>query len=131
MAEAPAPKPRGTGPHYLKSRVIAWFAALAALLFLVRDQLGPVLTLVAGMLIFAGGVGFVIAPLIRRHAGTANERDRHLLHSRSFLIGLGVTLIGLAISGYGIYRIVQHAVDKANKAALTALPHAGAPRTRA
>jgi hypothetical protein len=113
--------------------VLGWFAALAGLLFLVRDQLGPVLTLVAGLLVLAAGIGFVLAPLMRRHAGTARGPDTHLLRSRSFLLGLVVTILGLAISGYGVYRIVQHAIGKANSTASAAVSRqllAGAARSR-
>jgi FtsH-binding integral membrane protein len=95
-------------------RVVLWFAALFALLFLVRDQLGPVLTLIAGLLLFAAGIGFVIAPLARRHAGRAGQADEHLLHRRSFLIGLAVSAAGVALTVYGIYRVVEHAISIAS-----------------
>jgi hypothetical protein len=94
-------------------RVVLWFAALFALLFLVRDQLGPVLTLIAGLMVLAAGLGFVIAPLARRRAGRADPADGHLLHRRSFVIGLTVSLVGIALTAYGVYRVVEHAISVA------------------
>jgi putative Mn2+ efflux pump MntP len=101
-------------PKQRWARVVLWFAALFALLFFVRDQLGAVLTLIAGLLLFAVGVGFVIAPLVRHHAGNADAADEHLLHRTSFLIGLVVTVAGVALTGYGIYRVVEHAISVAH-----------------
>jgi hypothetical protein len=116
MAEGPARRP------FLGSvaiRVLAWFAALFAVLYIVRDQLGPVLTLIAGVIVFSCGIGFVIAPLARRHAGTDSARDHHLFHNRWFVIGLVVSVLGLALSVYGVYRIVQHAVAKSHSGAIS------------
>src|SRR5262249_42666567 len=47
-------------------RVALWFLFLFGLLFIVRDQLGPVLTFTAGLFVLSLGLGFVIAPFVRR-----------------------------------------------------------------
>jgi hypothetical protein len=90
--------------------VVLWFAALAALLFFVRDQLGEVLTLIAGLLLFGAGIGFVIAPLMRRHAGNAGPNDSHLLERRSFVFGLAAAVAGLIFIGFGLYGVIEHAI---------------------
>ncbi len=97
-------------PKQRWARVALWFAALLALLFLVRDQLGPVLTLIAGLLLFGAGIGFVIAPLARRHAGNAGSKDAHLFHRRSFVFGLAASVAGLIFIGFGLYGVIEHAI---------------------
>ena len=110
-------------------RVIAWFAALFVLLYLARDQLGPVLTLIAGVVVFSCGIGFVIAPLVRRHAGTDSTGDHHLFHNKWFVIGLVVSVLGLALTVYGVYRIVEHAVAKSHAGAISLTAPGAAART--
>jgi hypothetical protein len=91
-------------PRWSRYGALLLVAFLALVLIAqVRGVLGAALLLAAGLLLVCAGLGFVIAPLMRRHAGSA---DRHLLRRRSFVAGLAVTLAGAAVTGYALWRLV-------------------------
>lgn len=91
-------------------------AAGAGVLLLVasaRGLLGVVLHLVVGVLLLSAGVGFVLAPLLRRRAGRALPKDRDLARNRSFLVGCAVSLAGAAFTGFALWELVVRVVDGA------------------
>ncbi|OLB78497.1 MAG: hypothetical protein AUI14_13015 [Actinobacteria bacterium 13_2_20CM_2_71_6] len=86
--------------------VVLWAVALAALLLAaqVRGILGGTLQLTLGLLLVCGGIGFVLAPLLRRRAGRGRQGE---LRRRSFVIGLVVTVAGLVVTGVGLWHLVH------------------------
>lgn len=97
-------------------KVAFWFAAVAALLAIAayRDLLGPVLTLFAGLIAFSVGAAFVAAPLVRRRLGKRAAGDERLWRKRSFVLGLIVLLLGAAVTGLGLWDVVQRALEHAH-----------------
>jgi hypothetical protein len=91
-------------PRWSRYGAVLLVAFLAlALIAQARGVLGAALLLSAGLLLVCGGLGFVLAPLLRRRAG---ETGRPLLRRRSFVAGLAVTLAGAALTGYALWRLV-------------------------
>jgi hypothetical protein len=93
---------------YRPLSVLAWLAALAALLLLafVGGVLGESVALLGGLLLICAGLGFVLAPLLRRRAGRGTEGDRHPWRRRSFRLGLAATLAGLAVTVLALWRLI-------------------------
>ena len=98
-------------------KVVFWLGAMAALLAIAayRDLLGPVLTLVAGLLAFSVGAAFVAGPLVRRRMGRSAP-DEHLWRKRSFVLGAVVLLLGAAVTGLGLWDVIQRAIQHAHRA---------------
>lgn len=90
-------------------RFVAWLAALAALLLLAlaRGVFWASAQLTVGLLLVCGGIGFVLAPLMRLRAGRALADDRRPWHRRSFVVGVVLTLAGLAVVVLAAYRLVS------------------------
>jgi hypothetical protein len=115
-------------------RLLAWLAALAALLLIAqaRGVLWESLQLTLGLLLICGGIGFVLAPLLRLRAGCATAQDRHPLRRRSFQAGLVATLVGLAIVVLALWRLVSdqvaHAPRLASSYAVFTAAKAAAPQ---
>lgn len=93
-------------PGWLRSG-ISLLATLIALAVLARARgvVAASVQLSAGLLLACAGLGFVLAPLLRRRAGRATAGDRRLLSRRSFLAGLVATLAGLALAGYAVWHL--------------------------
>ena len=95
----------------MRSLLWRWLvaAAGAGMLLLVastRGLLGVVLHLVAGVLLLSAGIGFVLAPLLRRRAGRATARDLDLAGNRAFLVGCVVSLAGAAFTVFALWELV-------------------------
>jgi hypothetical protein len=103
-----AMQPRRRSP--LGPAVSLVLLALLVLLAFLRGVLWASLQLSLGLLLACGGVGFVLAPVLRRRAGRATAADLHPLRRRSFQIGLAVTILGLALAGWALWRLVSHEV---------------------
>jgi uncharacterized protein YjeT (DUF2065 family) len=82
------------------------FVALALIAW-VHGVLGAALQLSAGLLLVCAGIGFVLAPLLRRRAGDGAHPLRH----GSFWAGLAATLAGAAITGYALWHLVTEQVS--------------------
>lgn len=88
-------------------RVALWLVALVAVLLIAQFNgvLWAALQLALGLLIVCAGLGFVLAPLIRRSRGT--EHDPHPYARPSFLLGLLTTLVGVGLTVVALIRLVR------------------------
>jgi hypothetical protein len=88
-------------------RVALWLVALVAVLLIAQlnGVLWAALQLALGLLVFCGGLGFVLAPLIRRSRGA--EQAPHPYVRPSFVLGLLTTLVGLGLTVVALVRLVR------------------------
>jgi hypothetical protein len=87
----------------LGTQVVLWLVGVTALLLLAlwRGTLGATVQLTLGLLLLAGGSGFVVAPLIRH--------ERRPWGRTSFRVGAAVTALGLAVTVLAIWHLFDHA----------------------
>ena len=88
-------------------RVALWLVALVAVLLIAQlnGVLWAALQLALGLLVFCGGLGFVLAPLIRRSRGA--EQAPHPYVRPSFVLGLLTTMVGLGLTIVALVRLVR------------------------
>jgi hypothetical protein len=88
-------------------QAVLWVLAVGVLLLLARWRgvFGVVVQLSVGLLLTCGGIGFVLAPLLRRQAGRPIPGDERPTSRGSFRIGLVVTIAGLAVTGVALWHL--------------------------